>query len=182
MSTGVFAARMRGENRISIVAPAGKTYSKSFCMNIPESGDYIMLMGADNYFELSIDGKRFASCQGSWSKHCYNTASFYQQTFTKGAHVVTMRYQNENDGAPGLPGAAWFETYRLNVDQLRNATEETLNPPGGPSNIVFSTGSLVGENAKWYFSGEDVCPLGTTFDACGGSNKCVKDRIVRACR
>lgn len=149
--------RVLATNRISIKSETYIWHTKTVCIDIQREKTYTIFIGADNLWNLKIDGLDYAKCEGSY---CFVDGRFMSQTLKSGKHLVEMKYLDE-----GSYGALWYEVYDQSLDSVRAATKES------DLSVLFSTRSLIGQT--WDFGGE-ICPPGYAYDVCAGDKKCTK--------
>lgn len=153
--------RATGPDRVTIKGEqAEQWYSKTFCVDLPSPKNYLIHIGADNNYQVKIDGKAFANCVDS--AYCFTSGILYNQSFSTGKHLVELKFVNHDESSPG---AVWFEIFDNTFQDAKNARHD------GDMKVVYSSKTLVGD--FWDHSGE-VCPDGYAYDVCDKDKKCTK--------
>lgn len=133
----------------------------SVCIDIPESGEYILGIGADNDVRMSLDGGDIYT-NANGTPQAFNYWHLLPIHLTSGSHTIELRGRNNEDiAAFGAEISGPFPAGSLDTDAA------VLDEVAYASHLIFSTGSLppgqvfqLGEHSGW------TCPDGTAFDVC----------------
>lgn len=146
--------------------PVREWIGVAVCLEVDEPGDYLVGLGADNRFRMSLDGA-LAFEKDEYHTRVFNYWWMQPLSLPSGKHVLEL--EGYNDGSiAGFAAeiAGPFPAGSLVDDASMSAVDYA-------NSLVFTTASLpgsrfvLGENSGW------TCPDGSTYDACAEEPECV---------
>lgn len=154
--------------------PVGEWIGFATCIDIPEDGDYLVGMAADNNLRFSINGNlAFSLTNGNTSS--FNYWWMNPIHLSAGAHTILL--EGLNNGSEANFGAEIYGPFP--AGSLTN--DAAMAAADVENNIVFSTLDMLGGVFTTGESSGYSCPSGSSIDVCVDQFTCVEHRVTE-CR
>lgn len=145
--------------------PTNEWVGFAYCLDIPESGKYVIGIGADDKMRVKLNGETIVNFlrNGNGFTHQY----WYMLPITLKSGINILELEGLNEGSAASFGA---EIYDSTIEALSAMT--TVSEVEAVT--LFTTGDLVGTDFELGETSGYSCPSGFTIDACfTGSTRCV---------
>lgn len=156
--TSKLAIKIGGGNPMQ--SSAIGTYTKSYCVQVPNEKDYLIHVGADNTWKVKINGSPYAHCN---DQYCFKSGFFFKQSFPAGISLIELEYTNE-----GAFAGIWFEILDNSLSQMKTVSNENQ------LNKIFSTSNNPNGMSWDYSSSNPPCPSGYSYNRCSSNPVCTK--------
>ena len=147
--------------------PVGEWIGFAVCVDIPESGEYILGIAGDNRVRMDVDGAT-VYLHDTGSTQAFNYWHLLPIHLTSGTHIVELRGKNDGSiAAFGAEVSGPFPPGSLDTDAA------VLDEAAYAAGLLWSTGDLIpgqtfqlGEQSGWQ------CPAQTALDVCAPKPVC----------
>ena len=137
----------------------------AYCLDIPESGQYVIGIGADDKMRFKLNGETIVNFLRNSNGYTHQYWYMFPITLNSGINILEL--EGLNEGSVASFGA---EIYDSTIEALSAMT--TVAEVEAVT--LFTTGDLVGTNFELGTTIGYSCPAGLTIDACfTGSTRCV---------
>jgi len=159
-----------GETYVTTL-PTGEWIGFAVCLDIPEGGDYLIGLGADNRLRFSLNGNlEFAMLGGSPDNFTWWWINPIQ--LSSGLNIIELEGYNISQAASfGAEIAGPFPAGSLNTDADMAAADYA-------GNLIFSTLDQIGINFTLGESSGTQCPEGFALNTCSPAQECIRIQRV----